>query len=391
MTSLNLRRLAAAAATFSLSFTAAAAINSAAIVSSTLSPQCLEYKVVGICYWLLCGPHGCKVKTSVKVRHYVPDAVVSSYANTGSNPWTEVSALGTPNPLAQAGNDATTNHKAENSIGRFKEADVIGHPGGATFSRFASASGYVCPGATFPLVPYFLSTLDAIGWRHGIPEQVYPEALVPGLREVGGIFSGDMWGNLYPRSGFLHQTDDYKTAAVIAQRAGDITTRIGQLHVYLPMRAAPKDGYWPAGELKEGDASTGKWQELTPSLSLNCAVFPNSGPKTQAVDGDYAWALAVIAQRAGDITTRIGQLHVYLPMRAAPKDGYWPAGELKEGDASTGKWQELTPSLSLNCAVFPNSGPKTQAVDGDYAWALWRPYSCCQRKGQIFLGSTDFQ
>ncbi len=112
---------------------------------------------------------------------------------------------------------------------------------GATFSRFASASGYVCPGATVPLVPYFLSTLDAIGWRHGIPEQVYPEALVPGLREVGGIFSGDMWGNLYPRSGFLHQTDDYKTAAVIAQRAGDITTRIGQLHVYLPMRAALKD------------------------------------------------------------------------------------------------------------------------------------------------------
>ncbi|PBX86728.1 TraU family protein, partial [Pseudomonas aeruginosa] len=136
MTSLNLRRLAAAAATISLSFTASAAINSAAIVSSTLSPQCLEYKVVGICYWLLCGPHGCKVKTSVKVRHYVPDAVVSSYANTGSNPWTEVSALGTPNPLAQAGNDATTNYKAENSIGRFKEADVIGHPGGATFSRF---------------------------------------------------------------------------------------------------------------------------------------------------------------------------------------------------------------------------------------------------------------
>ena len=39
MTSLNLRRLAAAAATFSLSFTAAAAINSAAIVSSTPFPS----------------------------------------------------------------------------------------------------------------------------------------------------------------------------------------------------------------------------------------------------------------------------------------------------------------------------------------------------------------
>ena len=119
MTSHNLRRLAAAAATFSLSFTASAAINSAAIVSSTLSPQCLEYKVVGICYWLLCGPHGCKVKTSVKVRHYVPDAVVSSYANTGSNPG-RMCRRWAPNPLAQAGNDATTNYKAENSIGRFK-------------------------------------------------------------------------------------------------------------------------------------------------------------------------------------------------------------------------------------------------------------------------------
>jgi len=71
------------AITFSLSFSASAAINSAAIIASTLSPTCLEYKVVGICYWLLCTPFGCKVKTSTKVRHYVPDAVVSAYANTG--------------------------------------------------------------------------------------------------------------------------------------------------------------------------------------------------------------------------------------------------------------------------------------------------------------------
>lgn len=36
-----------------LPFSAFASINSAAIVASSLSPQCLEYKVVGICYWLL--------------------------------------------------------------------------------------------------------------------------------------------------------------------------------------------------------------------------------------------------------------------------------------------------------------------------------------------------
>src|SRR5471032_1361213 len=141
------------AITFSLSFTASAAINTAAIVASTLSPTCLEYQVVGICYWLLCTPFGCTVKTSTKVRHYVPDAVVSAYSNTGMNPWIEMSTLGSPNPMAQAGNDGTTNHVAENNITKFKEADVIGHPGGATFSQFASASGYACKGATLPLVP----------------------------------------------------------------------------------------------------------------------------------------------------------------------------------------------------------------------------------------------
>ena len=296
----------------SASFSSSAAITSATIISSTTSPDCLEYKVVGICYWLFCTNFGCQVKTSTKVRHYIPDAVVSAYANTGENPWTEVSSLGSPNSAAQAGNDGTTNHITENNITKFKEADVIGHPGGSVFSQFASASGYACKGTTLPYVPYMLSTLDTLAWRYGVPESVYPEALTPGMREVGGTLSGDLWGNVYPRSGFLHQTDDYKTGAVIAQRAGDVSTRRGQVHVYQPMLA-------------------------------------NAEP------------------------------------------GYWPAGELLEGDAKTGKWQELTPTLSQSCAVFPSTAPTVQAVDEAYAWALWRPYSCCERKGQTFLGSTDFQ
>ncbi|QHC91396.1 TIGR03756 family integrating conjugative element protein [Pseudomonas chlororaphis] len=308
----RLLRTVSMVATLSLSASASAAITSAAIISSTLSPTCLEYKVVGICYWLFCTNFGCKVRTSTKVRHYVPDAVVSAYSDTGMNPWSEMSSLGSPNGMAQGGNDGTTNHVAENNMAKFKETDVIGHPGGATFSQFASGSGYACKGATLPLVPYFLSSLDPIAWRYGVPEAVYPEALTPGLREVGSMASADLWGNIYPRSGFLHQSNDYKTGAVMAQRAGDLTTRNGQVHVYLPMLAKPQDGYWPAGELKEGDSTTGKWQELTPTLSQSCAVFPNNSPQVQAADGGYAWA-------------------------------------------------------------------------------LWRPYSCCQRRGQTFLGSTDFQ
>ncbi|HBX55740.1 MAG TPA: TIGR03756 family integrating conjugative element protein, partial [Pseudomonas sp.] len=95
-------------------------------------------------------------------------------------------------------------------------------------------------------------------------------------------------------------------------------------------------------------------------------------------------------QRAGDIVTRRGQLHVYQPLLANAKDGYWPAGALVESDAQTGKWQELTPTLARTCAVFPHSDVRVQAQQGDYAWALWRPYSCCKREGQVFLGSVDF-
>lgn len=300
-----------AAALLTVALPAAAGTNTAAITASVMAPDCLQYRIVGICYWLFCTPFGCSVKTSVKVRHYVPDAVVSSYANTGDNPWSEMSVLGLPTPLAQAGGDGTTNHVGENNLAKFKEADVIGHPGAALFRQFARSFGYACPSASTPFVPYFLSSLDVLAWRYGLPEMVYPESLIPGRREVGSTQSGNLWGNLYPRSGSLHQADDYKTAAVIAQRAGDITTRSGQPHVYRSLRAKAKDGYWPAGALKEGDASTGQWQRLSPELSQSCAVFPE-----------------------------------------------------RESHA--------------------------ESPDGGYAWALWRPYACCKRAGQTFLGSTDF-
>ena len=287
------------------------AINTGTIVASTLSPDCLEYRVVGICYWLYCTWTGCTVRTSVKVRHYVPDAVVSSYSNTGENPWTEVRFMSPPNPTAEDGGDGTTNHDNENNLAKFKNADVIGHPGGQVFSQFASASGYACEGAGTAFMPYLLSTLDTLAWRYNVPEMVYPESLIPGRREVGTRTGLNLWGNVYPRGGFLHQTDDYKSSAVVAQRAGDIVTRRGQIHVYQSLLAEARDGYWPAGELMESDASTGKWQELTPTLSNSCAVFPHTN-------------------------TRV------------------------------------------------------QAQQGDYAWALWRPHSCCERRGQVFLGSTDF-
>ncbi|BBP76674.1 integrating conjugative element protein [Pseudomonas sp. Ost2] len=285
------------------------ALDTAAIVPSVASSSCLEYQVVGVCYWLRCTTFGCEVKTSSKVRHYVPDAVVSSYSSTGRNPWVEVRALSAATPGAQGGGSGTSGAPHENNLSVFKNVDVIGHPGIAAFNAFASGSGYTCEGAGTPYVPNLLSTLDTLGWRHGIPESVFPQSLIPGLREIGSRLASNLWGSVYPRSGFVHQPDDYKASAVTAQRAGDIVTRAGQAHVYRPLLAP-----------------------------------------------------------------------------ASP--GYWPAGELRESDAQTGKWQALTPTASTACSVFPEPGPHLQAIDGGYAWSLWRPYTCCKREGQTFLGST---
>ncbi|WP_447739593.1 TraU family protein [Pseudomonas laurentiana] len=131
-----------------LGFPAASmALNNVDITASTASPDCLNYRVVGICYWLFCTPFGCKVRTTTKVRHYIPDAVVSSYANTGENPWRDVRALSSANFTAQSGATNTAGNSHESPALRFKNADVIGHPGGWAFNRFAGQSGYTCSGA----------------------------------------------------------------------------------------------------------------------------------------------------------------------------------------------------------------------------------------------------
>ncbi|MBI6549761.1 TIGR03756 family integrating conjugative element protein [Xenorhabdus lircayensis] len=298
-----------------------AAINTAQIVASSLSPTCIQWQVSGICYWLFCSWHGCTVKTSVKVTHFLPQTVVSTYHGPGGNPWSEMAQIssisgGLENTVTSALSNFTTgggNHNTQvagkrSTHLRFKYADAIGHP--ATTLIGGQIPGYSCKSAATPLMPYFLSTLDTVAWRSGLPESFYPEALIPGQRELGSQMRGNMWGNLYPRAGFVTQADEDKASAVVAQRVADIITRTGQPHVYQPLTGQRRDGYWPPPPVTE-----------------------NTGTKNH-------------------------------------------------------QWQRLSPQLSQSCAVFPD-GTHSAAMNGNQAYALWQPYSCCKRRGQRFLSSTD--
>jgi len=111
-------------------------------------------------------------------------------------------------------------------------------------------------------------------------------------------------------------------------------------------------------------------------------------------------AAAINAQRAGDIVTRSGQPHVYIPLSDGFSGGQkvWPPGPLMEKNHRTGTWQMLLPRTESNCGAFGTNdlvslngwgGGKVDA-GGDYLWNLWRPYKCCRRRGQWFLFSIDW-
>ncbi|MNN06833.1 TraU protein [compost metagenome] len=92
---------------------------------------------------------------------------LSSYANTGENPWRDVRRLSPANTTALSGSANTAGNSHDSPALRFKNADVIGHPGGWAFSQFAGQSGYTCAGAGAgtAFMPYLLSTLDTLAWR----------------------------------------------------------------------------------------------------------------------------------------------------------------------------------------------------------------------------------
>lgn len=304
-------------------------INSASIVASAASASCIDFQIVGMCFWLECGGHSCVVKVSPKIAHHNPDLVVTAHNGVGNSPWLEakaitgqasssavnaiISAMGGTGGEVKAGSNrggTDQNHQAL----KFKSADAIGHP--------ASSAGFCASQAT-PFYPYFISGLDSAAWRLGVPEMIYPQALIPGMREVGN-FPTNTWGSVYPRNGFINQSSDPKAAAVIAQRVGDIVTHSGQPHVYTALRGGSgmQNGnkVWPPSALVENDNKNGKWQMLAPKAESTCRVFGEND----------------LASVAG-----------------------WGGGK--------------------------------QASTGNYAWTLWRPYRCCKKVGQLFLYSVDFK
>lgn len=269
-------------------------INSLNIIQSVQSPTCTEYKIAGKCFWLFCTYGGCKVRSSVKVKHYIPDVVISAYSQPFQNPWTEANTITSLSSSlvgseVQGGGD-TNNRQANNRTKiRFKDVQAIGHPGGSLYSEMLSGMGYYCKNGVTAMYPYYISELDFLSWRNVLIESVYPEAMIPGMREIGNQLSGNMWGNIYPRSGAVTQNDDFKAAAVAVQRGADILTNNISFHISQNYTKSKSQGFWPPTPVRE-NTKNHKWQLLAPKMNMTCKTFPTLNDLA-SFDGGYVFAL----------------------------------------------------------------------------------------------------
>lgn len=310
------------------------ATTTADIVTTTMggAASCMEWRPSGVCFWLVCSMFGCSVRTSLRVSNYAPDLVISAFHEAPLHPWSDFgrpvstglqgAASGLLGSLVDSAGTRTRADRRDKNH-PYRDADAIGHPVAAS-NYFASSFGYVCPpAAVTAFQPYFESYLDAHVWRSYLSaELLFLESYIPGMREVG-TFPLNTWGNVYPREGRITQPNEVKGSAVIAQRVGDIVTRSGQPHVY-----------------------------------------------TSVGSGG---------------TTTSGSLLIWLPP------------ELRENDATTGKWQMMSPQKDSTCYAFGANdsilpvqyGDGRVDAEGAYSWTLWRPYSCCTIRG-MFIGAIVF-
>ena len=311
----------------------AGSITTSQIVARTSDAAlaCMRWMPVGTCFWLRCSLSGCRVKTSLKVGHYLPDAVISSYNELGGNPWVEIrTALGLVQRNAVDGlltrllNVAARQcRQPHRGWAGEPGSPQPGVPGGGRCWPSPAVPVRSCRHRRLPVpcpdpVPLSLFPVGArcaLAWRTGAVEMLYPASLAPGLRELGS-WPAQSWGSVYPRTGWVIQAEEPKAAAVAAQRAADIVTRTRQPHVYVPMTGRSRSGQkvWRPGPLLEDDPDTGEWQMLHPKPESSCGLFGSS-----------------------DLASRTG----------------WGGGRVDAG--------------------------------GDYAWSLWRPYSCCRDRGSFLF------
>ena len=118
----------------------AGGISTVQIMSDTITaiPSCLNYSITGMCFFLRCELFYCYITESIRVQHYMPDDVVSTYPSSDQHPWIDIgkllsTALKSPGDalmgsITDSQADTWQQMPTREQIVLFKSADAIGNP-----------------------------------------------------------------------------------------------------------------------------------------------------------------------------------------------------------------------------------------------------------------------
>lgn len=273
------------------------------IVSSSVNFSCMRWRVAGMCVWYK-WPH--RIRTSVKVNHYIPDYVVSAYERTGENSWDLMSFI---DDFGDSGFESLVGFKPDGGSvkgkGRgqhstnimFKNVTAIGNPLASTWKTLGLGF-LMCSSEAQSFVPAYVSSLDWLAWRTNPIEAVLnmDQIVTRRNRIKPSSRPTENWAFLYPRTGFVVGSDDAKTAAVTALRASSIVTDKSNISINVANRPAQRTrkGYWPPKTVNIDNHSQGYFQMLLPKEENSCRLISDMGSisdmgKYRSVNGNYAW------------------------------------------------------------------------------------------------------
>lgn len=420
---------------------AAASTNTVSIMTSTLAalPSCAAYQVKGMCFFLKCSLKGCYIRPSIRVSHYVPDVIISTYHDPLAHPWLEVgrplsvaiSSVGSALLAAPIDSSASTQREST-EIATFKSADAIANPAGmiaqilssGQLPNFGSSFGFPGYGelASFPSkelpniakqwtsVPEHLGNelLEAARKMVKAPAEVisfiskFPamlSKLSSGMGKLSDLFGGS--------------TDMASMAGVGLKVANLAGVNIGPVKDLLALA----NGMGASGAFSEifcpgassaftlhyqSDMDAIFWRNVVPvevmypqswvpgmaEVSTNAHVntWGSTYPRTgDLVASHPVKASAVLATRVGSIITQQAQPHIY--KRLTPRSGYKYFGGLDT------RWQMLAPIAETSCHTFGSNDSagltsygdfKTDSSDG-YMWNMWNKYDCCRSRGSFLF------
>lgn len=264
------------------------------VESAVECTDCFDWELIGMCFWLKCKLFSCSVETSMRVRHYIPDLVVSSY--TYQSEWEDTKDWN-HNPSGAIGQSESIQDQA--TALDFKSVDVISHPALPIYNSLGGEEYFCESMLDIPMMPYFLSSHDP-SWNEPGIEQLYPQSILglPRFKTgtgswLSGLLEGS-WAPLYPRCGWGAHPYDPINAAVAAHRATEIVTRNAQPHIYLPLTGDCDNRCWKPGPVNVNEGGDNRFQMLVPWVEDSTRIL--NGPATWAngkniTRESYMWTL----------------------------------------------------------------------------------------------------